>query len=133
VREVRLKNSWMRRAGVAFAAAAVGVVVNAGGASAADGKVATSDNSGTATWVESSDTLIVCDKSPDGWGVRGYIYRPYVGDPGNGRVLFKLNDPSSNGVCVSASENIDESISISIKVCNYNGADVLFCEYRNLR
>ncbi|MEO6089178.1 MAG: hypothetical protein ABIQ18_39305 [Umezawaea sp.] len=128
-----MKNSWMRRAGIAFTAAAVGVVVSAGGASAANGRVSTSYNSGTAAWVESSDTLTVCDNIADGWGVRGYIYRPYIGDPGNGRVLFKLNDPSSNGACVSASNNIDESISISIKVCNYQGSDVLFCEYTNLR
>ncbi len=123
----------MRRAGVAFAAAAVGVVVNAGIASAGDGGVYVSDNSGYATWVENGDTLTVCDDKADGWGVRGYIYRPYAGDPANGTVLIKASDPSYNGECVSVSKNVDESVAISIKVCNYRDTNIIFCEYARLR
>jgi hypothetical protein len=123
----------MHRAGVAFAAAAVGVVVNAGVASAGDGSVWVGDNSGYATWVENGDTLTVCDMKGDGWGVRGYIYRPYAGDPANGTVLIKASDPSYNGECVAVSENIDESIAISIKVCNYKGSSLIYCEHKRLR
>lgn len=123
----------MGRAGIAVAAAAMAVVVNTGVASAADGYVAVTDGSGHAYWVENGDTLYVCDDRPDNWGVRGYVYRPYAGDPKNGEVLIKDNDPSYDGNCSSLSKNIDESISISLKVCNYQGASVIFCEYTRLR
>lgn len=128
-----MKNSWVRRAGVVVAVAAVGVVVNAGIASAANGSVSVSDNSGYASWLENGDTLTVCDSKADGWGVRGYIYRPYNADPANGTVLIKLSDPSSDGKCEAVSKNIDESIAISIKVCNYKGDSLIFCEHKRLR
>ncbi|MEO6084139.1 MAG: hypothetical protein ABIQ18_13660 [Umezawaea sp.] len=121
----------MHRVGIAFAAAAVGVVVSAGVASAADGTV--SNGSGRADWYEHADTLSVCDNKGDGRGVRGYIYRPNAGDPANGTVLIKASDPSDDGNCVSVSENIDESIAISIKVCNYQGASITNCVYKRLR
>jgi hypothetical protein len=117
----------MRRAGVAVAVAAVGVVVNAGLASAADGGV--SNGSGGALWVENGDTLTVCDTLGDNKGVRGYIYRPNAGDPANGTVLIKASDPSNDGNCVSVSTNISETIAISIKVCNYQGASITNCVY----
>jgi hypothetical protein len=128
-----LKISLVSRAGGVFAAAAMGVVLSAGIASAANGSVSVSDNSGYASWLENGDTLTVCDSKADGWGVRGYIYRPYSGDPANGTVLIKLSDPSSDGNCEAVSENIDESIAISIKVCNYKGSSIIFCEHKRLR
>ena len=128
-----MKNSWMSRAGAVFAAAAVGIVVSAGVASAANGSVSVADNSGYASWLENGDTLTVCDSKADGWGVRGYIYRPYSGDPANGTVLIKASDPSSDGNCVALSDNIDESIAISIKVCNYKGDSIIYCQHKRLR
>ena len=128
-----MKISLVSRAGGVFAAAAMGVVLSAGVASAANGSVSVSDNSGYASWLENGDTLTVCDSKADGWGVRGYIYRPYSGDPANGTVLIKLSDPSSDGNCEAVSENIDESIAISIKVCNYKGSSIIFCEHKRLR
>ena len=123
----------MRRAGAAFAVAAVGVVLNAGIASAGDGVVWVSDSSGWATWTENGDSLQVCDMKGDGWGVRGYIYRPYTGDPANGTVLIKASDPSYDEQCVAVSKNVDESVAISIKVCNYKGDSIIFCEHKRLR
>ncbi|MEO6087522.1 MAG: hypothetical protein ABIQ18_30870 [Umezawaea sp.] len=128
-----MKNSWMRRAGIAFTAAAVGVAISAGSASASDGSVFTSNLSGHATWVENGDTLTVCDEFGDNMGVRGYIYRPNAGDPANGTVLLKGDDPSTTDGCASYSKNIDESIVISIKVCNYQGASITKCQYARLR
>lgn len=128
-----MKISLVSRAGGVFAAAAMGVVLSAGVASAANGSVSVSDNSGYASWLENGDTLTVCDSKADGWGVRGYIYRPYSGDPANGTVLIKVSDPSSDGKCEAVSENIDESIAISIKVCNYKGSSIIFCEHKRLR
>lgn len=128
-----MRSTWKRRAGTVLAAAAAGVMVTAGAANAADGGVWVADRSGYATWVENGDTLKVCDEAGDGWGVRGYIYRPYAGDPGNGTVLIKANDPSYNGECFALSKDIDETIPISIKVCNYQGASIIYCQYASLR
>lgn len=128
-----MKISLVSRAGGVFAAAAMGLVLSAGVASAANGSVSVSDNSGYASWLENGDTLTVCDSKADGWGVRGYIYRPYSGDPANGTVLIKLSDPSSDGNCEAVSQNIDESIAISIKVCNYKGSSIIYCEHKRLR
>ena len=100
-REIRVNISWMRRAGIAFAAAAVGVVISVGSASAADGGLFTANGSGHAKWTENGDTLEVCDDYPDNKGVRAYIYRPNAGDPANGTVLIKGDDPkTSDGCCV---------------------------------
>ncbi|MCG8925036.1 hypothetical protein [Lentzea sp. CC55] len=123
----------MSRAGVTVAAAAAALLVSAGVASAGDGGVSVADNSGYADWIENGDTLTVCDQRADGWGVRGYIYRPYAGDPANGTVLIKASDPSYNGECVSVSENIDESVAISIKVCNYKDSSIIYCQHKRLR
>ncbi len=131
--EVRLRSPWKRRVGTVLGAAAAGVVATAGGAYASDGRVDVADLSGYATWVENGDTLKVCDQRGDGWGVRGYVYRPYAGDPANGSVLIKKNDPSYDGECASVSQNIDESVAISLKVCNYQGSVVLLCQYTRLR
>jgi len=133
VRVVRLKNSWMHRAGVACAVAAVGLVVGAGVAGAADGAVTTANGSGYADWVENGDTLTVCDRAGDDKGVRAYIYRPNAGDPANGTVLIKGDDPNATDGCRTYAKNIDESIVISIKVCNYQGASITNCVYKRLR
>lgn len=127
--------SWMRRAGIAFAAAAVGVVISVGSASAADGGVYTPNRNGYADWIESGDTLTVCDRVSDGKGVRAYIYRPNAGDPANGTVLLKGDDPKTTDGdgCHSYSKNIDESIVISLKVCNFQGSSITNCAYVRLR
>jgi len=56
-----------------------------------------------ATWTDTGDTLKVCDVYSDGYGIRGYVYKPYTGDEGNGTVLLKVSDASGHPV-VGASE-----------------------------
>jgi hypothetical protein len=124
--------SWKRRVGIVFAAAAAGVLLTAGTAHA-NATVWVLDSSGFANWTENGDTLTVCDQSPDGWGVRGYIYRPYVGDVGNGTVLMKASDPQYDVDCAYVSVDIPESVSIYIKVCNYKGASIIYCQWTNAR
>jgi hypothetical protein len=113
-----------------LAAAAAGVMVTAGTAHADDAGVAVADNSGRAIWIENGDTLRVCDDEPDGWGVRGYIYRPNSGDPANGTVLIKESDPKYDSECFAVSVDVDETIALSIKVCNYKGASIILCAYK---
>jgi hypothetical protein len=112
-----------------LATAAAGVLLISGTAFANDAAVDVLDNSGFATWTENGDTLRVCDTEPDGWGVRGYIYRPDSGDPENGTVLIKASDGQYDTDCASAAMNVDESIRLSIKVCNYKGASIVLCDY----
>jgi hypothetical protein len=86
---------------------------------------------GSAYWHENGDSLEVCDDNPDGHGVRAYIYRPNPGgDAGNGTVLIKASDPSYNQICTWASQDISETISISIKVCRYAGDWVGDCKWK---
>ena len=112
-----------------LASAAAGVMVTAGTAYANDASVGMFDGSGRATWIETGDTLIVCDKAPDGWGVRGYIYVPESEGSADGTVLIKASDPKYDTDCVSASVDLDEHIDLSIKVCNYKGASVILCSH----
>jgi hypothetical protein len=107
-------------------------MVTAGTAYANDATVDVLDDSGHATWIENGDTLFVCDDAADGWGVRGYIYEPNAGDPANGTVLIKASDGKYDNECASVSVNVDESIRLSIKVCNYKGASVILCGYRSI-
>jgi hypothetical protein len=87
------------------------------------------DDAGMAVWIENGDTLRVCDHSADGHGVRGYIYLPNPRDRANGEVLIKASDPKSDGNCVTASKNLNETINIAIKVCRYQGSWVGNCDY----
>lgn len=130
-KEVSLTTStWNRRAGTVLAAAAAGVLLVSGTAYASDTSVSVADGSGWASWTENGDSLRVCDTEPDGWGVRGYIYRPNSGDPANGTVLMKASDPKYDDDCVAVSVNVDETIRLSIKVCNYKDSSVTLCGYR---
>lgn len=95
----------------------------------ADAYLSTNSYGGNATWTENGDTLTVCDTKADGYGVRGYIYEPYLDDFENGTVLIKGNDPSSDGNCASFAENISETIRIGMKVCQYKGDWVGYCHY----
>jgi len=115
-----------------LAAAAAGVLVTAGTAYANDATVYVLDDSGYAYWIENGDTLTVCDREPDGWGVRGYIYVPDAPGSADGAVMIKASDPKYDTDCYSASVNVDESIRLSIKVCNYKGASVVLCDYRSI-
>jgi hypothetical protein len=115
-----------------LAAAAAGVMVTAGTAHASDAGLYVLDGSGHATWTENGDTLQVCDDEADGWGVRGYIYVPNSGDPANGTVLIKASDPKFDSECKSVSVNLDESIDLSIKVCNYQGDSIILCAYESI-
>jgi hypothetical protein len=112
-----------------LATAAAGVLLISGTAYASDAYVYVLDDSGWASWTENGDTLRVCDAEPDGWGVRGYIYRPNSGDPENGTVLIKASDGQYDNDCASVSVNVDESIRLSIKVCNYKGDSIVLCDY----
>ncbi|MEH1165387.1 hypothetical protein V6V47_08365 [Micromonospora sp. CPCC 205539] len=124
--------AWRHRITAVVATATAGVLLTAGAAQAAS-PIWLSDGSGVANWTEDGDRLTVCDQAADGWGVRGYIYRPNAGDPANGTVLIKVSDPSSNSDCASASADISESIAINIKVCNYAGDVVTYCRYTSAR
>jgi len=129
-KEVRLtRGVWKRRAGVVLAAAAAGVMVTTGTAYANDAYVEVLDGSGNAVWIENGDTLSVCDTKPDGWGVRGYIYVPDAPGSADGAVMIKASDPSADGDCVAASMNVPEQIDLSMKVCNYKGASIIFCNW----
>ena len=127
------RKTWQRRAGTVLAAAAAGVVFASGTSYADDRSVYTDDQNGYAYWTENGDTLEVCDLHSDGWGVRGYVYRPKSGDPGNGTVLIKASDPKYDGYasdfCVAVSVNVDENIRLSLKVCKYKGARIANCGY----
>ena len=125
--------NWRGRTATVFAAAAAGVLLTAGAAHAADAYVSVLDDSGYATWTENGDNLQVCDRAADGWGVRGYIYRPYDGDPENGEVLIKASDPKYDTDCASVSKNLSETIPLSIKVCNYQGDKIVLCGYKAIR
>ncbi|MFD6419840.1 hypothetical protein [Streptomyces sp. NPDC060194] len=118
-----------RMAGMVAAAGAT--LMFASGTAQADAAVGISDGSGYATWTENGDTLTVCDTASDGWGVRGYIYRPYAGNPGNGDVLIKASS-GGNG-CVAVSKDIAENIAISIKVVNYKGDEIILPAWRAAR
>ena len=61
--------------------------------------------------------------------MRGYIYDPNLNDHENGTVLIKVNDSSSDGNCASTSRNINETMVIGIKVCQYKGDWVGSCHY----
>ncbi|MEU2423354.1 hypothetical protein ABZ619_20405 [Streptomyces sp. NPDC007851] len=113
--------------------AAAGIFAGAGTSSAADAGVYTTTGGGWAGWTENGDTLTVCDLSSDGYGVRGYIYTPYSSEPQNGTVLIKGNDPSNDGNCATFAQNLSETIHISIKVCEYAGDVVTYCDYRSIR
>jgi hypothetical protein len=113
-----------------LATAAAGVLLISGTAYANDAGVYVLDDSGWAGWTENGDNLQVCDLEPDGWGVRGYIYQPNSGDPENGTVLMKASDGQYDDDCASVSVNVDESIRLSIKVCNYKGASIVLCGYK---
>lgn len=112
------------------------LVLLATGVAAADPLVWTwnSDTpyAGSAQWTENGDTLEVCDRAADGAGVRGYIYRPNSGDHENGTVLIKASDGNATNGCVTASKDIDENITIAMKVCLYRGSAVFNCDYRVL-
>jgi hypothetical protein len=127
-----IRMTWRRRVTTVLATAAATVLVTAGAAHAYDATVHVLDDSGHADWHDIGDELTVCDDRADGWGVRGYIYRPNPGDPGNGTVLMKVSDPQydENYNCEGVSVNISETISISIKVCNYKGATITLCDYK---
>jgi hypothetical protein len=116
-----------------FAAVAAGVLLTAGAAHAADAAVHVLDDSGEAIWTENGDNLQVCDDAADGWGVRGYVYRPYDGDPENGDVLLKASDGKYDTDCASVSKDISETIPLSIKVCNYKGTQIILCGYQAIR
>lgn len=112
---------------------AAGVLASSGTAQAADAGLYTATGGGWAGWTENGDTMTVCDLSSDGYGVRGYIYTPYSGNPGNGTVLIKGNDPSNDGNCATFAKNLSESAPISIKVCQYAGDVVRDCAYARIR
>ncbi|WP_329174656.1 hypothetical protein [Streptomyces sp. NBC_01477] len=112
---------------------AAGMYVSSGTSWSYDAKTWTDDFSGYAYWTENGDSMQVCDDAADGYGVRGYIYTPNVSDPINGTVLFKGDDPSSNGTCETYSKDINETGHIGIKVCNYSGATVIRCGYHLIR
>lgn len=112
---------------------AAGVLASTGTSQAADAGVYTTTGGGWAGWTENGDTMTVCDISSDGYGVRGYIYTPYAGDPANGTVLIKGNDASNDGNCATFAENLSETRSISIKVCQYAGDVVKSCAYTRIR
>lgn len=122
-----------RRLATAFALAGALTVLGAGAAQADDMQILIALSgrltSGIGDWTENGDTLTVCDQRSDGWGTRGYIYQPTPGDPFNGTVLIKVSDPEHDGDCVAVSKNLSETISIAIKVCNYQGAKIAACEY----
>ena len=125
----------MHRAGVAVAVAAVGVVINAGIASAADGYVYTADNSGYADWIENGDTLTVCDRVADSWGTRAYIYVPDSPGSANGTVLIKGDDPKTTDGdgCHSFAKDISETTRLSLKVCNFKASAIANCRHTSLR
>lgn len=127
-----ITTNWQRRTATVFATAAAGVLLTAG-AAYADLRVDVLDASGYAIWTEDGDNLQVCDHAADGWGVRGYIYRPYDSDPANGDVLIKASDPKYDADCASASVNLSETIPLSIKVCNYQGNKIVLCDYAAIR
>jgi hypothetical protein len=112
---------------------AAGVLASSGTSQAADSGVYTATGGGWAGWTENGDTLTVCDLSADGYGVRGYIYTPYSSNPENGTVLIKGNDPSDDGNCATFAKNLSETAHISIKVCEYAGDVVKYCEYTAIR
>lgn len=115
-----------------LAATAASVMFVSGTASASDTSLSTPDHAGAASWTENGDTLRICDNDPDGWGVRAYVYRPNAADPWNGTVLIKGNDPKFDNDCTAVSEDVDEYIRLSIKVCLYKGASIKNCSYRSI-
>lgn len=124
------KSTWKRSAATVLAATAASVLMVSGTAHANDIGIYVGNRSGWASWTENGDSLQVCDDRPDGWGVRGYIYEPNGrNDPGNGTVRLKASDPKSDGNCVAVSVDVNERITLSIKVCNYKGASIANCAY----
>jgi hypothetical protein len=124
----------LRRIATVFAAATALVLGVAGTAYAHDQTVQLVDrwwgyHYGYATWTENGDTLKVCDTFSDGYGVRAYVYVPYTGDEENGTVLLKVSDPSNDGNCASTTKNINETTTISLKVCEYAGATIDSCAW----
>lgn len=126
----------IRRIATILAATSAFVMLVAGTAAADDmlvyapnGEI---EQAGSAKWTENGDLLTVCDREADGYGVRGYIYRPYAEDYGNGTVLVKANDPSFGSGCTAVSTNISEVIPIAIKVCMYKGDWVGYCRWRSI-
>ncbi|NUO42519.1 MAG: hypothetical protein HOV73_08140 [Streptomyces sp.] len=112
---------------------AAAIFAGAGTSQAADVVVYTTTGGGRAGWTENGDTLTVCDISSDGYGVRGYVYTPYSDAPQNGTVLIKGNDPSNDGNCAAFPGDLSESIHISLKVCEYAGDVVTYCDYVKIR
>lgn len=112
-----------------LATAAAGVVLLSGTAYASDTGLYLTDGSGWASWTEKGDKLVVCDVDPNGWGVRGYIYRPNSIGSANGTVVMKASDPKYDDDCVATSVDVDETIRLSIKVCSYKGSSVVDCRY----
>ena len=128
----------LRRTFTALAMTATAILLATSTAQAADVLVNTAwpyEGRGSALWTENGDLLIVCDNWSDGWGARGYIYVPKAGDPENGTVLIKGDDPkhSETDGCRSYSKNISETTALSIKVCLYHGTEVKYCDYRSIR
>ncbi|MFE6691869.1 hypothetical protein ACFVFQ_36045 [Streptomyces sp. NPDC057743] len=117
----------------ALALAGIGLVGMAQTATANDLTVYTHDNSGHAKWFEAKHEIGVCDDKADGWGTRGYIYRPKHGDPGNGTVLLKVNDPSAKGHCGWGRLPQSPAGHLNIKVCSYKGAKIEDCTWAPIR
>jgi hypothetical protein len=123
----------IRRFTTTFALASAFILAVAGTAHADDARVFLDHALGHANWIENGDRLEVCDDNPDGYGVRAYIYRPNPGgDTGNGTVLIKASDPKYDYECASASKDIDETISIYIKICRYAGSWVGDCKWTGI-
>lgn len=123
-----------RRITTVFAAAAGFVLLSAGAAYAHDQLVTSWNNGyerGYAKWTENGDSLLVCDEMADGWGIRGYIFKP-TDIYGNGTVILKVNDSNSTDGCVSVSKNVDETTPLGIKVCTYAGSEVSNCDWEQI-
>ncbi|WKK26295.1 hypothetical protein QZH56_12270 [Streptomyces olivoreticuli] len=95
--------------------------------------VYTTDYAGHASWDDGARKLTVCDDKADGWGTRAYVYRPNSGDPGNGTVLLKVNDPNASGPCQHGYLASNPGGHISLKVCSYQGARVEDCDWKKIR
>ena len=121
---------------MAAGVAAAGLLMVAASANADDtGRLNTAapdGYGGYAYWTENGDKVTACDTESEGWGVRAYIYTPYAGDPENGTVLIKVNAPSAASGCASSSVNISETANISLKVCEYAGSWVGYCNYLSI-
>lgn len=137
----------MRRlsAGLVATGAMVATMLGASTASAApapqgpDGGPVQAKNGGgqARTWMAGSSAdsnLEACDRRANGWGIRGYLYRPTPGKPSDGRVLLSVSDGSYNGwnACKVVAKVMPDH-DLNLKVCEYRGARLRYCEWAVIR